>query len=511
MHPRCSIRTRFRLSGFRAVLIVTFIALAGAPAQAQKRVALVIGNAAYQDEERALTQSVRDARAFAEEMRRNGFDVVIEENLSKNAVRRALDAFKAKIKPGSTALFFFSGFGVQSSRQSYLMPVDAQIWSEADVRRDGIDVESVLTDMTDKGAGPKIVILDASRHNSFERRFRAVSAGLAPIVVPVGSLVMYSAGPNQLTHEKDAENGLFVGELLREIRTPGIGAEEALSRTRISVARVSGARQFPWLSSTMLEDFSFEPRHDAPRPAVAAEPQPAKREVLAGHSVTPTPPGQRAMLPTADPAPAKAPADISTPAPAPIVVAAPAVALAAVPSVAEPQKPSPMREGDTVKLLHVELQRVGCLTGLIEGQWTSRSRKAMELYNQHARTRFDVAAANAETLIAVRDKSGRVCPLTCGRGTEAQGNQCVAIVCRSGYELNRHGNCERVKARSRTAAKTRDDPRPRRKVPIEGAAVPEKNTKTSAVYCGRFGCRPGRWQETPGPGCRRVGLKHFCQ
>src|SRR6185503_16911842 len=109
----------------------------------------------------------------------------IEENLSKNAVRRALDAFKAKIKPGSTALFFFSGFGVQSSRQSYLMPVDAQIWSEADVRRDGINVESVLTDMTDKGAGSKIVILDASRPNSFERRFRAVSAGLAPIVVPV--------------------------------------------------------------------------------------------------------------------------------------------------------------------------------------------------------------------------------------------------------------------------------------------------------------------------------------
>ncbi len=504
MHRRRSIRTRFRPSGFRAALIVTFIALAGVPAQAQKRVALVIGNAAYQDEERALTQSVRDARAFAEEMRRNGFDVVIEENLSKNAVRRALDAFKAKIKPGSTALFFFSGFGVQSNRQSYLMPVDAQIWSEADVQRDGINVESVLTEMTDKGAGPKIVILDASRRNSFERRFRAVSAGLAPIVAPDGSLVLYSAGPNQLIHEMDAENGLFVGELLREIRTPGIGAEEALSRTRISVGRVSGARQLPWLSSTLLEDFSFDARRNAPKPAVAAEPQPAKREALAGNSVTPPPPGQRAMPPTADSAPANAPA--------PIVAAAPAVALAAVPPVAEPQKPSPMREGDIVTLLHVELQRVGCLSGLIEGQWTSRSRKAMELYNQHARTRFDAAAANAETLDAVRDKTGRVCPLICGRGTQAEGNQCVAIVCRSGYELNRHGTCERVKARSRTAAKTSDDPQPRRKAPKEGAAVPEKNTKTSTVYCGRAGCQSGRFQETPGPGCKRAGFnRYFCQ
>src|SRR6476469_5390703 len=104
---------------------------------AGERFALVIGNAKYSDAEAPLREPINDARDIAEELKRDAFHVEIGENLTGDAMRRAFERLYRRIKPGSVALIFFSGFGVQSSRQSYMIPVDAQIWTEADVRRDG--------------------------------------------------------------------------------------------------------------------------------------------------------------------------------------------------------------------------------------------------------------------------------------------------------------------------------------------------------------------------------------
>src|SRR6202000_78611 len=84
-------------------------------------------------------------------------------------------------------------YGIQSNRQSFMLPVDAQIWTEADVRRDGISLETVLGEVNSRGAGVKIGLPASSRRKPYERRFRSFSAGLAPIIAPNGSLVMYSA------------------------------------------------------------------------------------------------------------------------------------------------------------------------------------------------------------------------------------------------------------------------------------------------------------------------------
>src|SRR6266699_6585616 len=96
------------------------------------RYALVIGNAKYPDAEAPLREPINDARDVADELKRDGFTVDIGENLTGDAMRRAFDRLYGKIKPGSVALVFFSGFGVQSSRQSFMIPVDAQIWTEQD-------------------------------------------------------------------------------------------------------------------------------------------------------------------------------------------------------------------------------------------------------------------------------------------------------------------------------------------------------------------------------------------
>ncbi len=224
---------------------------------AGERLALVIGNAKYPDNETPLKEPVNDARDVADELKRDGFEVEIGENLTGDAMRRALEKFYGRIKPGSATLIFFSGFGIQSARQSYILPVDAQIWTEADVRRDGFSLETILGEINSRGAGVKIALLDASRRNPFERRFRSFSAGLAPVIAPSGTLVMYSAALSSVVTDSGADRSLFVGELLKEIRVPDLTAEETLNRTRVGVTRASRSEQVPWISSSLAEDFAF--------------------------------------------------------------------------------------------------------------------------------------------------------------------------------------------------------------------------------------------------------------
>jgi hypothetical protein len=268
----------------RLALLVIFV-LSVAPivpsaAAGADRFALVIGNAKYPDADAPLKEPINDARDIAEELKRDGFNVEIGENLTGDAMRRAFERLYGRIKPGSVALIFFSGFGVQSSRQSYMIPVDAQIWTEADVRRDGISLETVLGEINSRGAGVKIALIDASRRNPFERRFRSFSAGLAPVIAPNGTLVMYSAALSSVISDNGRDRSLFVQELLKEIRVPDLMAEETLNRTRVGVTRASRSEQVPWISSSLAEDFSFIPgAGGSPPPApgpVATLPPPSE-------------------------------------------------------------------------------------------------------------------------------------------------------------------------------------------------------------------------------------------
>ena len=153
----------------------------GAEAKPAQRIALVIGNGHYPDANAPLTQPINDARALTAALRGNGFDVDVVEDASRDDMSRAVDRLKSRIKPDSVVMLFFGGYGVQVGRESYMIPVDAAIWREADVRRQGFSVESVLDVMKEQGARAKLVVIDASRRNPYERRFRAFSHGLAPI------------------------------------------------------------------------------------------------------------------------------------------------------------------------------------------------------------------------------------------------------------------------------------------------------------------------------------------
>lgn len=227
------------------------------------KVALIIGNGHYPDANSPLAQPVNDARALAEVLRRDGFDVETVEDADKKEMRGAVERLKAKIRPDSVAMLFFAGYGVQVGRESYMIPVDAAIWREADVRRDGTSIESVLAAMKQRGAHAKLVVVDASRRNPYERRFRSYSHGLAPINAPDNALVLSSATPGKVVDDAEGKNSLLVTELLNNLASPTAGAEAIFSKTRLAVSQASNGRQVPSVSSSLLDDVHFQPEAQA--------------------------------------------------------------------------------------------------------------------------------------------------------------------------------------------------------------------------------------------------------
>ncbi|MES5487757.1 caspase family protein [Bradyrhizobium sp. INPA03-11B] len=220
------------------------------------RLALIIGNGHYPDAAAPLAQPINDARTLSSALRHEGFDVDVVEDATKDDMFRAVERMKAKIRPDTVVMLFFGGYGVQVGRESYMIPVDATIWKEADVKRTGVSVESVLDAMKERGAKAKLVVLDASRRNPYERRFRAFSHGLAPISPPENTIVLSSATPGKVADDSKGTNSVLVSELINNLNAQA-GAESAFNKTRVAISRASEGEQVPSVSSSLLEDIKL--------------------------------------------------------------------------------------------------------------------------------------------------------------------------------------------------------------------------------------------------------------
>ena len=239
------------------------VSAAGDAVKGAAKLALVIGNGHYPDANAPLTQSINDARALSAALRHDGFDVDMVEDAGKADLRQAVDRLKSKIRSDSTVMLFFAGYGVQAGRKSYMIPVDAAIWKESDVRRDGTSIESVLEMMKQRGARAKLVVVDASRRNPYERRFRSYSHGLAPINVPDNALILSSATPGKVVDDVTGQNSLLVTELLNNLNSQATGAEAIFSKTRAAVSQASAGQQVPSVASSLLDDVHFRPEVQA--------------------------------------------------------------------------------------------------------------------------------------------------------------------------------------------------------------------------------------------------------
>jgi formylglycine-generating enzyme required for sulfatase activity len=224
---------------------------------AERRTALVIGNADYKSS--PLKNPVNDARDMAQVLRELGFSVTMKLNCSQREMTEAIREFGNELTRGGVGLFYYAGHGIQVGGRNYLIPVDADIRAEDEVKFFSVDAGLVLSKMESAGNRTNIVILDACRDNPF-KSFKTVSKGLAVVEAPRGSLIVYATAPGSVAAEGKGRNGIFTGALLRHIKTPGVDAELMLREVRRDVMAETGGEQVPWSSSSLMGSFYFAGR-----------------------------------------------------------------------------------------------------------------------------------------------------------------------------------------------------------------------------------------------------------
>jgi hypothetical protein len=225
--------------------------------QPQRKTALVIGNGNYLTS--ILSNPENDAKAISEVLKKLGFEVFEYENLTQSQMKKAIDDFGLKLKNNDAGLFFYAGHGIQSKGYNYLIPVDANLKSEAQVEYDCVEADRVLAFMEESGAKVKIMILDACRNNPFERSWtRAASGrGLATMNAPSGTLIGYATSPGSTASDGSGKNGLYTSALLESIIIPGISISQMFQNVGRIVSQKSNNQQIPWISSSLTADFYF--------------------------------------------------------------------------------------------------------------------------------------------------------------------------------------------------------------------------------------------------------------
>ena len=228
------------------------------------RLALVIGNSTYPDAGSPLSQMTRDAEALTNAFRKGGFLVDTVDNATRPDLIRAIDHFRARVHLDSIVFVYFGGYGVQSDGRNYLIPVDAKIWSEEDVRRQGVSIDLLLSQLKTSGARVRLVVIEASRRNPYERRFRTYSHGLVPIQASENALILSSAAPGQLVEDENELHSQLITALLAQMDSSK-GIEEIFNNTRNAVMTATQGQQIPAVSSTLTESVNLWPeRSGAP-------------------------------------------------------------------------------------------------------------------------------------------------------------------------------------------------------------------------------------------------------
>jgi len=259
----------------RAVILVAIFLLSATAfsAEAAKRVALIIGTDAYVTLPK-LANAATDAKGMSKKLRALGFDVILEVNAGRRAIGRALDAFENRLQDAEVGLVFYAGHGIQARGRNWLIPADAKVETESDLRFEGIGADEFLRAMERAGTKLNIVILDACRDNPLPRRSRSATRGLTVPVIPAGikgTAIVYSAAPGQTAEDgPSGGHGVFTGELLKVLDQPGLTLEKVFKETAARVAAATNGRQDPWINSSVKGDFYFKGGGVAAKPVPQA-------------------------------------------------------------------------------------------------------------------------------------------------------------------------------------------------------------------------------------------------
>jgi len=259
---------------YRLALLLACLVL-GAPVASGTgpRLALIVGNGAYEHFSR-LANPARDAADVAAALQRLSFRTTLLVDTDLARFEDAVRAFGAELArdPATAAVFFFAGHGVQSGGVNYLIPVEADVRAEAELRRKALSAQEILDHIGAARTSFTMVILDACRDNPFAGAFRTSTRGLAMVAAaPPETIVVYATAAGAVAEDGAAANSPFSAALLRHLATPGIDAEAMLRRVTSDVQAATANRQTPYRYSSLTTDFQFAP---AGRPSVQARQPP---------------------------------------------------------------------------------------------------------------------------------------------------------------------------------------------------------------------------------------------
>src|SRR6201986_4877069 len=245
------------LTIFLSLICMLFVTDA---AQADKRVAFVVGNGAYQNVAQ-LPNPPMDAKAMATTLRNVGFEVVEGTNLSRDKMTERLLEFGKKAQGADVAVFFYAGHGIAINGTNYLLPVDADIKSEMDVKLGSAINVDVTLDQTMGDAKVKLVFLDACRDNPFAAKIRStastrsvsVQSGLAEMKSGEGTLIAFATGPGQTALDgQQGQNSPFTRALIAHITAPGVEIQQAMTEVRAQVSDETSKGQLPWGHTNLI-------------------------------------------------------------------------------------------------------------------------------------------------------------------------------------------------------------------------------------------------------------------
>ena len=495
--------------------LIFFIFSVGLPAVAgaasDRRIALIIGNGAYQHTT-TLQNPRNDASDLAAALQRLGFEVMQGADLDKRSMERTIREFGVKLSGADVALFLYAGHGLQVSGQNYLLPVDAKLSSENDVDFESIALNLVLRQM-EREAKTSLVLLDACRDNPLARnlarnmgtRSSQIGQGLAEVKTGVGTMIGFSTQPGNVAQDGTGRNSPYAGALIKHLETPGQDIGSVLINVRNDVFKATNGRQVPWehtslmgrvilaapapvedggsnydkqmeiafwnavkdsKSSDLLQTYLNRfPKgtfaelarvlmQQAEKESVAQKEVARRDEDLRRAEETKLAAERQQQEAERKAAESKLAADLKkaqeeakrTREALAAAEKEREVALKAAERARKQQEEArktaetfvaslpattaseQSNESALTRSIQRELRRVGCDPGKEDGMWGSGVRGAIDKFNRHAKAALPNSGPSQDGLAAIIGKKARVCPLECGEGRQAIGDNCVAVV-----------------------------------------------------------------------------------
>lgn len=441
------------------MVMTVFLVLICSQALAEKRVALVIGNSAYQHVP-TLPNPDNDAGDMAAKLTDLGFEVVVGRDLDLAGVRNTIRDFVGKLDGADLALFYYAGHGLQVNGENYIAPVDAKLLSYIDLEFEAVPMNLILSAM-ERSTRVNLVFLDACRDNplavnfarSMGTRSSSIGRGLAKVGTGIGSLIAFATQPGNVALDGAGRNSPFTAALLRHLGKPGRDITRELIDVRRDVLEATGGKQVPWDNSSLTGEVVLKPP-TTPEPATstgsgksdnAAElaywdtiKDSSDRDLFDAY-LQQYPAGTFVSLAkakiriieraAADRAAAQLAAEEKqqTPAAGGLPAAKEQVAALTPPTTETPVLETTEPDRELVRSIQKELNRVGCRAGSEDGLWGLGSRRALEQFAKLSKVELAALEPSGDVLERLRTQKARICPLVCAQNQQLRGGRCVDI------------------------------------------------------------------------------------